>query len=162
MDSRGQGHQTLMVQAAIAAEEECKSIMHTGEGHASMNHKYDSAPHSLRGYDPRSALDGLLPVHPFVLNVPATLRAPTSMRMMSAPAVRDASDERCPLAASPRSSAGCGSGKVSSAFSGEIPIPSPHPRILIPHGRACARPAAVARNLRVNSESANDPCSAQS
>ena len=94
--------------------------------------------------------------------MPATLRASTSMRMMSSRTVREASDERCPPAASPRSSTGCGSGKNSSAPRGELPIPSPHPRILIPHDRTCARPAAVARNLRINSESANDPCSAQS
>ena len=31
-----------------------------------------------------------------------------------------------------------------------------------PHDRICARPAAVARNLEIDSGSANDPCSAQS
>mgnify|MGYP005734881461 CR=1 FL=1 len=30
LNPRGQGRQTLMVQAAIVAEEECKSILHTG------------------------------------------------------------------------------------------------------------------------------------
>ena len=131
------------------------------KAHASM--RTHIANYSLCGYaSSKPASDGLLPVHPLVLNVPATLRASTSMRMMSSRTVREASDERCPPAASPRSSTGCGSGKGSSAPSGELPIPSPHPRILIPHDRTCARPAAVARNLRINSESANDPCSAQS
>ena len=62
-----------------------------------MNHEYDSSPHSLRGYDPRSALDGLLPVHPLVLaEVPAILRAATSMMsLMRSRTVRDASADRC-------------------------------------------------------------------
>ena len=57
---------------------------------------------------------------------------------MSMRTVREASDDRCPPAASPRSS------------------------LQTPHDRCRVRPAAVARNLRINNESTNDPCSAQS
>ena len=133
VDPRVQGHQTLMVQAAIAAEEECKSIMHTGEGHASMNLEYDSAPHSLRGYDPRSALDGLLPVHPLVLDeVPATLRASTLI--LKSPR------RRCPPAANPRSGQGGWSGRDGPTPSGGPSHPSRLPRIHSPsHSRHASR-----------------------
>ena len=127
----------------------------------------DSIPPMLKPFSQeygtsKPVQDGLLPVHPLVLDVPATLRASTLTIPMSLRIVRDASDDRCPPAASPRSCTGVWSGKSDPAPSGGSLIPSQAPRILIPHDRSRDRPAAMARNLRINSDSANDPCFAQS
>ena len=118
--------------------------------------------YSLYGYaSSKPVPDGLLPVHPLVLNVPATLRAPPLTFMSLRP--EETSVDRCPLAASPRSSTGGWPGNSCSAPRGDQQFPSQLPRLHEPPDRCRVRPAAVARNLRLNSDSANDPCcSAQS
>ena len=135
-----------------------------GLAHSSMRLADNRPPYSSRGRASRPAQDGLLPVHPFVLDVPATLRASTLTILMSPRIVReDTSVDRSPPAASPQSGTGCWSGTICSAPRGEQKVPSQHPRIQLPPDRCRVRPAAVARNLRLNSDSANDPCcSAQS
>ena len=50
----------------------------------------------------QSVQDGLLPVHPLVLDVPATLRASTLISM--SPRTEETSVDRCPPTANPRSS----------------------------------------------------------
>ena len=93
----------------------------------------DSAAHSFCGYVPRSALDGLLPVHPLVLDeVPATLRASTLI--LKSPR------RRCPPAASPRSGTGGWSGWDGGASNGPLSYPSQPPRIQSPsHSRHASR-----------------------
>ena len=95
-----------------------------------MNH---SAPHSLCGCGTRSALDGLLPVHPLVLDdVPAALRASTWI--LKSPR------RRCPPAANPRSRTGGWSGREGPTPSGGLPLPSQPPRIQLPsHSRHASR-----------------------
>ena len=89
----------------------------------------DSVPPMLKPFSQeygtsQSVQDGLLPVHPLVLEVPATLRAATSMMlMMNSRNVRDASVDRIvistgPAAQSSSRSVGC--------------------HILRPHTRICA------------------------
>ena len=117
------GSEGRMVEAVIVTEEECKEDRATPRYqteathsdrfthlHAGMNRKpamlkpflqYGTSPTVQYGTS-QSVQDGLLPVHPLVLDVPATLRASTlTMPLMSQRIIRDASDERCPLAASP-------------------------------------------------------------
>ena len=124
-------------------------------------HQFDKSPYFSHGYVSKPVQDGLLPVHPLVLNVPATLRASTLISM--SPRTEETSVDRCPPAASPRSSTGGWPGNSCSAPRGEQQFPSQLPRLHEPPDRCRVRPAAVARNLRLNSDSANDPCcSAQS
>ena len=106
-----------------------------------MNREYGSSPRSLRGCAPRPAQDGLLPVHPLVLDeVPATLRASTLI--LKSPR------RRCPPAANPRSCTGGWSGRGGSAPSGELPLPSPSPRIQRPsHPRHASRRVSMGISL---------------
>ena len=113
----------------------------------------DSVPPMLKPFSQeygtsQSVQDGLLPVHPLVLEVPATLRSSTLIiSSMNSRTVRDASADRCVISTTPAA--------PSSSW-------ATWPQSTRPHDRICARPAAVARNLEINSDSANDPCSAQS
>ena len=106
-----------MVQAAIAAEEECKSMSYAqGLAHSSMSLAH-RPPCSSRGRACRPAQDGLLPVHALVLiDVPATLRASTLT--LKCPR------RRCPPAAQSRSCTGRRSGRRGSAPSGDPHLPS--------------------------------------
>ena len=90
-------------------------------------------PNSCRKYATTPAQDGLLPVHPLVLDeVPATLRASTLI--LKSPR------RRCPPAANPRSCTGGWSGRRGSTPSGEPLLPSHHPRIQRPsHSRLASR-----------------------
>ena len=95
-----------MVKAAIGAEEEYKDTLYADvRAHASM--RIHIADYSLSGHaSSKPASDGLLPVHPLVLNaVPATLQAST-LKIPN----RDASAERCPPAATLQELMGCGQG----------------------------------------------------
>jgi len=133
VESKGPEHRALMVQAAIAAEEECKSKLNThGEGpHASPRHKYHRPPYSLSGHAPSPAQDELLPAHPLVLDVPATLRESTLI--LKSPRSR-------PPTASPRSGTGGRSGVIGSAHRGEPRTPNRPPRIHRPtHSRRLRR-----------------------
>lgn len=130
----GQGHQTLMVRAAIAAEEECKSIPYAYGDHSSKNSGCNSPPNFSRRYATTLAQDGLLLVHPLVLDeVPATLRASTLI--LKGPR------RRCPPAASPRSGTGGWSGWGGGASNGPLSYPSQPPRLQRP---SHLRPLAAA------------------
>ena len=94
---------------------------------------HNSPPHFSRRCVPTFAQDGLLPVHPLVLDdVPATLRASTLLL--------ESPRRRCPLAASPRSGTGGWSGRDGPTPSGGPSHPSQPPRIQLPsHSRHASR-----------------------
>ena len=89
------GMEERMVEAVIATEEECKEVRSSTRRPTEPTHS-DIAPQLSAGMDRKLAMlkpflheygtsqsvrDGLLPVHPLVLHLPATLRASTSMMM---------------------------------------------------------------------------------
>ena len=109
------GNEAQMVEAVIETEEECKEERiadriplrqrptiptHIASGVMTM---IDSVPPMLKPFSHKYVTssqhvqDGLLPVHPLVLEVPAILRASIlTMASMSHETVREASAERCP------------------------------------------------------------------
>ena len=110
-----------MAEAVIVTEEECKENLDTPMYRTEATHsnrvthlpagmnrklailkpflKYGTSPTVQYGTS-QSVQDGLLPVHPLVLEVPAILRAATSM-MMSSRTVRDASVDRIVISTGP-------------------------------------------------------------
>ena len=119
-----------MVRAVIATEEECKevliarhiaqhqtrprtdSLIATQNDDAGMNRKpamLKTFLHKHMSMLMTHVQDGRLRAHPLVLVEPATLRASTLMSFHSKPSVMRP-NERCPLAASPRSGTGGWSG----------------------------------------------------
>ena len=134
-----------MVSTAIAAEEECKSDAikprHSEPvGGIGDNTHFEPPPSSSHGSSTSKPMpDGLLPVHPLVLEdeVPAILRASTLMSRHTKPSVMRP-NERCPPAASPRSGEGVGQGVVAGTPSGPATYHAQLPETM--HRRSQLRP----------------------
>ena len=133
--SRGQDGIPLMVEAAIVAEEEYKDTLYTGgearasaaqtENHPPMQKCYQIDYSFFHGHTTsKPVLDGLLPVHPLVLCLPATLRASTPMMLTAAcPRRRNVLSSRSPSARATSSTLNSNLRRTSSTLNSQCRTP---------------------------------------